>query len=296
MLLALLAVLLCGGCSGQQRINAFVPHDGYTLNADLVYDAARDLRLDVYAPKPAHQAPVVVFFHGGRWSEGSKDGYRFVGQALAEQGFVAVIPNYRLYPSVRFPAFVHDAAQALRWTHDHIPRYGGDSTALFVMGHSAGAHLAAMLALDDSYLRAAGSSRAWLSGMIGLAGPYDFLPLEDADLRDIFGPPERYQESQPIYHVDGKNPPLLLVHGENDTSVNIRNTRNLATAVRLAGGVVETIIYPKMSHTWIIATLAAPLRHQSDVLEQVSAFIRTHAKNKQPGAQLSDSIARPGVL
>ncbi len=277
----MLAAVLLGGCSGQQLINAFVPKGGYALNAGLVYAASQGLRLDVYTPGRVPHAPVVVFFHGGRWSKGSKDGYRFVGQALAAQGFVVVIPNYRLYPQVRFPAFVEDAAQALRWTHDHIARYGGDPAALFVMGHSAGAHLAAMLALDNHYLQAVGGSRAWLRGMIGLAGPYDFLPLEDADLRDIFGPPPRYPQSQPIQYVDGKNPPLLLLHGEDDANVNIKNSRNLAQAVRRAGGPVETVIYPKMNHIWIIATLAAPLRGRSDVLERVAAFIRAQIRNEE---------------
>ena len=141
------------------------------------------------------------------------------------------------------------------------------------MGHSAGAYNAAMLATDESYLSAVGGSRIWLSGMIGLAGPYDFLPVTDPDLKDMFGPPERYADTQPINHVDGRNPPLLLLHGENDESVWPKNTRNFAAKVRAAGGWVETVIYPKMSHGWIVATLSQPLQGQSDVMSYVKDFV-----------------------
>ncbi len=153
-------------------------------------------------------------------------------------------------------------------------RYGGSPEKIFVMGHSSGAHLAALLALNPDYLKAAGGDRAWLRGMIGLAGPYDFMPITAPDMRDMFGPPERFELSQPITFVDGDNPPLLLLHGEDDQSVGVRNTRRLSAAVAKAGGPVETVIYPEMSHAWIVATLAAPLRGRSDVLKQVSDFVR----------------------
>jgi acetyl esterase/lipase len=179
---------------------------------------------------------------------------------------------------VRFPAFVEDAARAVRWAQLHAGRYGGDPERLFVMGHSSGAHLAALLALQPDYLKAAGGDRAKLRGMIGLAGPYDFLPLTAPDLREMFGPPERFELSQPITFADGDNPPLLLLHGEDDENVGVHNTRNLASAVARAGGPVEAVIYPEMSHSWIVATLAAPLRARSDVLDRVADFVRRHSK------------------
>lgn len=265
---------LLSGCSGTQILNALTPDGDYRLSGDLVFDAQNGLALDVYTASRAKNAPVVVFFYGGRWTEGSKDQYKFAGQALASKGFVAVLPQYRHYPAVKFPAFVEDAARAVQWTHENAARYGGDPRKIFVMGHSSGAHLAAMLALNPEYLKAAGGDRARLRGMIGLAGAYDFTPITDPDLRDMFGPPERFELSQPITFVDGDNPPLLLLHGEDDESVWVRNTRRLAAAVAKAGGPVETVIYPEMSHAWIVATLAWPLRRQSDVLQQVADFVR----------------------
>ncbi len=273
LLFAVCSVLL-GSCTGTQILNALTPDGDYQLADSLVYDAQIGLDLDVYAPPRAKNAPVVVFFYGGRWTEGSKEQYQFAGQALASKGFVAVLPEYRHYPAVKFPAFVEDAARAVRWTHENAARYGGSPEKIFVMGHSSGAHLAALLALNPDYLKAAGGDRAWLRGMIGLAGPYDFMPITAPDMRDMFGPPERFELSQPITFVDGDNPPLLLLHGEDDQSVGVRNTRRLSAAVAKAGGPVETVIYPEMSHAWIVATLAAPLRGRSDVLKQVSDFVR----------------------
>ena len=277
--LILIAVLLAAlsACSGTGLLNALTPSSGYRSADGIVYDPAQHLYLDLYAPVQAANAPVVVFFYGGRWEEGSPRDFRFVGQALASRGFLVVIPDYRHYPAVKFPAFVEDAARAVRWTQDQVQRYGGDPKRIFLMGHSSGAHLAAMLALDPEFFAKAGVERGRIKGMIGLAGPYDFLPLTDADLRDMFGPPEKYELSQPISYVDGANPPLLLLHGENDVVVWIKNTRNLAAKVRRAGGPVEAYIYPKMSHAWILATMAAPLRSQSDVLDRVEQFIAREA-------------------
>ena len=272
LIFGVLAALL-GGCSGTQLLNAVTPDGDSRLAENLVYDARTGLDLDIYSPPRAKNAPVVVFFYGGRWTEGSKNQYSFVGQALASRGLVAVLPQYRHYPAVKFPAFVEDAAAAVQWTHENVARYGGDSRKIFVMGHSSGAHLAAMLALNPEYLKAAGGDRRWLRGMIGLAGPYDFRPITAPDLRDMFGPPERFELAQPVTYVDGDNPPLLLLHGEDDESVWVRNTRKLTAAVKKAGGPVETVIYPEMSHAWIVATLAAPLRGRSDVLDQVADFV-----------------------
>lgn len=264
---------LLPACSGQKLLNVLTPETGYTRASNIVFDDGTGLKTDVYTPKGAANAPVVVFFYGGRWSEGSKELYEFVGGALAKQGFIAVVPDYRLYPKVKFPAFIEDSAKAVRWAHDNAARYGGDASRLFVMGHSAGAYNVAMLATDESYLKAVGGSRQWLKGMIGLAGPYDFMPFTDDDIKDMFGPPERYASTQPINHVDGKNPPMLLMHGEDDVSVFPKNTRNLANKIKAAGGPVETVFYPKLSHSWIVATLSTTLQKQSDVMRYTKDFV-----------------------
>ena len=280
LLISLATLLLLSGCSGLGVLNSLTTDDGYAVASNIPYDNDTGMALDLYNIRGSRDAPVVIFLYGGRWSEDSKDQYKFVGQALTSQGFITVIPDYRKYPQVRFPTFVQDAAKAVKWTHDNIQKYGGNPRKIFIMGHSSGAHLAAMLALNEEYLKAVGGSRSWLRGMIGLAGPYDFLPLTAPDLRDMFGPPDRYELSQPILFTDGKNPPLLLLHAEDDETVLIKNTLNLARAVAKAGGPVETLIYPKVgcpalnSHYCIVATIAAPLRRQSDVLAGITDFIR----------------------
>jgi acetyl esterase/lipase len=284
-------LLLLSGCTGLGTLNSLTTDDGYHVASNIQYDRVTGEALDVYNFAKAQDAPVVVFFYGGRWSQGSKEQFKFIGQALTSQGFVVVIADYRKYPQVRFPAFVQDAAKAVRWTHDNIQKFGGDPNKLFVMGHSSGAHMAAMLALNESYLKAVGGSRSWLKGMIGLAGPYDFMPLTAPDLRDMFGPPDLYEQSQPILFVDGRNPPLLLLAAEDDETVLVKNTRNLASAVSKAGGPVETLIYPKVgcpafdSHSCILATIAAPLRKQSDVLAGITDFIRRHANGVASASQ-----------
>lgn len=286
------ALLLLSGCTGLGALNSLTSDDGYHVSSNLQYDRTTGEALDVYNTVNSQNSPVVVFFYGGRWSEGKKEDYKFVGQALTAQGFVVVIADYRKYPQVRFPAFVQDGAKAVKWTRENIQRFGGDPNKIFVMGHSSGAHIASMLALNETYLKAVGGSRAWLRGMIGLAGPYDFMPLTAPDLRDMFGPPDRYAFSQPILFVDGQNPPMLLLHADDDQVVLVKNTRNLAKAIAKAGGPVETLIYPKIScpafnsHSCILATIAAPLRRESDVLLGVSDFI----KRRSSGAGVVNPI------
>lgn len=265
------------GCSGQALVNGLTPSGGYRLSSDISYGDKNRQNLDVYVAKDkAANAPIVVFFYGGRWEEGNKNGYKFVGQALSSRGFVTVIPNYRLYPQVKFPAFVQDGAKAVAWAKAHAAEYGADPGKLVIMGHSAGGQIAAMLALNGKYLQAVGGSRRWLAGMVGLAGPYDFLPLEEDDLKDMFGPPARYPASQPINFVDGKNPPLLLLHGLGDKTVYPKNTRNLAKAVAAKGGQVAIKLYPDIGHVRLIANLAAPLRFLGfggTELDDISEFI-----------------------
>ncbi|MDD3763259.1 MAG: alpha/beta hydrolase [Nevskiales bacterium] len=273
----LLISIVLSGCGSPAVLNTLSSDSGFVLTENVPYDATADLALDIYRPPRIVNAPVVVFFYGGRWSSGDKSEYKFVGQALASRGFVAVLPNVRKYPAVRFPAFVQDGARALRWTRDNIATYGGDPQRLFVMGHSSGAHIAAMLALDGQYLQQVGGSRDWLRGMIGLSGPYDFMPITAPDLRDLFGPIDRFRQSQPIFFVDGLNPPLLLMTGRDDEIVPAKNTLSLAAAVSRAGGPVETVIYDKLSHEMIVGSLASYLRGRADVLDHIEGFVVEHA-------------------
>lgn len=273
-LLAACVVAALAGCAGQQFLNAITPDSGYALASDLVYDAATGEKLDVYTPPNARGAPVVVFFFGGRWERGDKAEYKFVGQALAARGFVAVIPNYRLYPQVRYPAFLQDCAHAVAWVHAHVAGYGGDPNKIVLMGHSAGAYNAAMLTLDPEFLQQVGGSRAWIRGMIGLAGPYDFLPITDPDLRELFGPPENFPRTQPVLYVDGRNPPVLLMHGEQDQTVWVKNTNELYDRIQRAGGPAEKVLYPKLDHKWLIADVATRFQGYADVMNRIEEFVR----------------------
>jgi acetyl esterase/lipase len=284
LLALVLSILVLSACSSQQFLNATTPDTGYSLSQNVVYDDATGLKLDVYSPQNVANAPVVVFYFGGRWEEGAKEEYKFVGQALAARGFVAVIPNYRLYPQVRYPDFLNDCAKAVVWVHSHIASYGGNPAHIVLMGHSAGAYNAAMLALDPEFLEQAGGNRAWLRGMIGLAGPYDFLPITDPDLRDLFGPPESFDRTQPVFHIDGGAPPLLLMHGGKDDVVDIRNTNELYDRVRRANGTVDKVLYPDLDHKWIIADVAADLQRQADVMDKIDGFVKQVTADNAPKA------------
>jgi acetyl esterase/lipase len=222
----------------------------------IVFDTKHGLPLDIYAPHDASNAPVVVFFYGGSWEGGRRRWYRYVGEALASNGVIAVIPDYRKYPDVRFPAFMHDAANATKWTFTHAPEFGGDPTRVFVMGHSAGGHIAALLACDKRYLDAVGMQPRDLAGMIGLAGAYAFLPYED-DEADIFGddPKGRY-DSQPINFVDGDEPPMLLLQGLADGEVPPNNAEAMAERAQAMDGTAVLKRYPGVGHSDLLISLA----------------------------------------
>lgn len=231
-------------------------------------------RLDIYRPAEKDgPAPVVVFFYGGNWKSGERRDYLFVGEALASQGFVAVLPDYRLYPEVRFPAFLEDCARSVRWTLTEIAAYGGDVEKLFLMGHSAGAYNAAMLALDAGYLRAAGADARRVRGLIGLAGPYDFLPLTTDISKAVFGFPDTPPGTQPIRFVSPQSPPAMLATGDDDSVVRPRNTRRLATRLREVGVPVREVFYPGVSHLMLVGSLAALFRGFAPVLRDVADFV-----------------------
>ena len=277
-LLTSLAALLAAGCSRAAFLAVNVPaaFGAYTRHADLRYAAGSSAAhtLDVYVPdKAAAGRPLVVFWYGGRWSEGDKSDYRFVGAALAGLGYVAVLPNYRHYPDVKMPGFMADAAQATVWAAAHAAEYGADPSHLFLMGHSAGAHLAAMVALDPRYLLATGAAPPRIAGVISLSGPLDFLPLTDADTQDMFGPPPLYPDSQPIHFVHPGAAPMLLIHGTADVTVLPKNSVNLAAALRAQGDTVTLKLYPGLKHADTVAALSLPARGRAPTLADIAAFV-----------------------
>lgn len=271
------ALLLLSGCSEVDALNALEPRSGVTIVQNLAYAEGPRHGLDVYAPKRSARpggAPVVVFFYGGNWDSGAKQDYRFIGAALARRGYVAIVPDYRVYPEALYPTFLEDSALAVRWAKDHAAAYGGDPGALFVMGHSAGAYNAAMLALDPEWLAKAGLDPAKdLRGMIGLAGPYDFLPLTSPRLKVIFGPEDQRPRTQPIAYARAGAPPLFLAHDDGDPVVLPRNTIRLAARMREVGGRVEEHHYRRLTHALIAGAIATPLRFLAPVFRDLTAFI-----------------------
>ncbi|MCF5653913.1 alpha/beta hydrolase [Pseudomonas poae] len=263
-------------CSPIKVLNALTPSSTFTKTSAIAYGSDPRQTLDIYRPVPAiSNAPVVVFFYGGTWSSGARDDYGFVGEALASRGIVVVIADYRLYPQVRYPAFLQDGAKAVAWTVQHGAEYGADPKRLYVMGHSSGAYNAAMLALDARWLKEEGLTPSIFKGWIGLAGPYDFLPIENPDVKPVFFFPDSPPDSQPINHVSAAAPPSLLIASNDDNLVNpTRNTGGLAERLRVAGVPVQTFYFSRTNHQTLVAALSKPLRWLAPVLDRVTAFIQ----------------------
>jgi len=274
ILVLVLVAVAAAGCSAFAYVNDAAPSSTYRRVTDIAYGPEARQRLDVYVPARAERpAPVVVFFYGGAWRTGSRRDYLFVGEALASRGAVAVIADYRLYPEVRFPGFVEDAARAVAWALANATSVGGDPERLFVMGHSAGAYNAAMVALDSRYLSEAGVQPGAVKGLIGLAGPYDFLPLKSRSLRDIFGFPDTPLDTQPIQAVSPAAPPALLLWATTDAVVDPGNSVRLAARLRDAGVPVREIGYERLGHRTLVGAFAVPLRWLAPVLDEVASFV-----------------------
>ncbi|MBB5373428.1 alpha/beta hydrolase [Acidocella aromatica] len=282
-ILALCAALLVVGYAGPELISPVtvlnsLAYGPYALTQNIPYAPGPRGGLDVYAPLHARNAPVVVFYYGGSWQSGDKAMYRFVGAALASRGVVAVIPDYRVYPQARFPGFLQDCAAAFAWAHSHAGAYGGDPGRIFVMGHSAGAYNAAMLALAPEWLAPYGLSPGRdVAGLIGLAGPYDFLPLTDPALKTIFGPPGQLARTQPINFVASGAPPAFLAAGTRDATVDPGNSARLARRLAQSGDAVELKLYPGIDHRRLIGAFSPLLRGLAPVLADSLDFI-THTK------------------
>ncbi|UUZ69939.1 alpha/beta hydrolase [Polaromonas sp. P2-4] len=273
---ALLPALLTA-CSGVDLLNATVATDTYSRTEGLAYGAHARQRLDVYRPNGvASDAPLVVFFYGGSWSSGERGDYRFVGEALASRGIVTVIADYRLSPEFRYPAFVQDSARAVRWAFDHAAEHGAHPARIFVMGHSAGAYNAAMVALDSRWLAVEGLNPSRLAGWIGLAGPYDFLPIVDAKTRIAFNWPATPADSQPLSHASRASPPALLLAPVQDSAVNSqRSTVGMAQRLKAHGVRVESALFDSVGHLTLLAAMASVLRGRAPVLERVTAFVQS---------------------
>jgi acetyl esterase/lipase len=276
LLLAVFLVLsTLTACSSLQVLNTITPDNTYHKVANLAYGDVPRQKLDVYSPlNLAESAPVVVFLYGGNWNSGERNDYQFVGEALASRGMVAVLADYRLYPQVRYPVFIEDSAHAVAWTLQEVQRYGGDPRRVYLMGHSAGAYNAAMVALDPRWLAAYDLTPASLRGWIGLAGPYDFIPIQNKETRPVFFYPDTPPESQPINHVSSGAPPALLIASNKDVWVDpVSNTGALTRKLRAAGVSVTEVYFDKTSHATLIGAMSRPLRGLAPVLDMVDRFV-----------------------
>ena len=276
-----LLIVLFGLSACASALNAVTSRDGVSIQSGVRYSNGARGTYDIYLPEDAGPTtPVAVFFYGGNWETGDKDDYLFVGQSLAAAGIIAAIPDYRLHPEVRFPAFVEDGAravaavlQATRGGQFGIP---AGHHPVFLMGHSAGAHIAALLSYDERYLQSAGGRPSEISGFIGLAGPYDFLPLTSERYRRIF--PEATREaSQPVNFVDASDPPALFITGADDQTVDPKNSRALAQELRRANVEAETRFLEDLGHIEAVVALATALSANSHVREAVLGFIRSRS-------------------
>jgi acetyl esterase/lipase len=277
----ILMAMLLTACTPLGLVNAWTPDSNARVSRDVAYGTVPRQKLDIYAPpqESGRPAPVVVFFYGGNWNSGSRSDYAFVGHALASRGITTVVADYRLYPEVRYPRFVEDAALAVTWTARNIERFGGDPNRLFVMGHSAGAYNAAMVALDKRWLDTENGSPPVIKAWIGLAGPYDFLPIANPDIKPVFYHPDRPLNSQPIRHAGPGSPPALLIAAKSDTVVNpVRNTASLAERLRQNQVPVVELYYDRVNHATLIATLSPTLRYLAPTLDAVDRFVHSNGR------------------
>ena len=270
-----LGLFVLGGsvaCSPLKTFNAFAPKDPGSRQAasGIAYGSNERQKLDVYVPEgEGADRPVIVFFYGGSWNSGTRAGYDFVGRALASRGFVTVLPDYRLVPEVRYPGFVEDGASAVRWAKSNAADYGGNPDRIVLVGHSAGAYIAAMLAVDERWLD---KDRDAVTGFVGLAGPYDFAPFDVAAAQEAFGRWPDVAETQPVTWAGPGDPPALLLTGAEDQTVEPRNSRALEAKLTRAGVVARVKEYPDIGHIDILLALSRPLRGKASVLDDVASF------------------------
>ncbi len=243
--------------------------------ADIPYADGTRKRLDVYRPANAGESsPVVMFIYGGAWRAGDKFEYEFAGRAFAAAGFVTVVPDYRLYPEVKYPEFLEDNAQAMRWVQDNISMYGGDPARFFLVGHSAGAYNSVMLGVDSSFRREFGVEMP-IRAIAGISGPYNFYPFEYNEVRETFGAAPNAEGTQPINLITAESPPMLLASGTSDPIVRVQNTEALAQRIRSNGAWVTEKYYDGLGHLEPVIALGAMMRFRVPVLNDIVEFFQT---------------------
>lgn len=269
----LAAMLFLSACSPYDILNVMVPEETFSRKTDISYGTKPRHRLDVYTPATLKSKTVVVFLYGGSWKRGKKKNYYFAGAAFASRGFITVVPDYRVYPTVKFPGFIEDAAAAVQWVRLNIGKYGGDPNRIVLVGHSAGAHIASFLALDKRFLTKAKVPQKSIKGVIGLAGPYAFNPLEYSSVRPIFENAPNPKDIRPINFARAGAPPMLLMHGVDDGLVAPENSQALAAKLLKFGVDADYVPLEETGHLGVLLGLAKPFDKSSPVIQLALRFI-----------------------
>lgn len=229
------------------------------------YGTGERERMDWYELNPA--APTVIFIYGGNWRSGKRREFRFVADTLMGMGCNVLVPDFPLYPTARFAAILNGAVDGVNHFLDEVHQTG----PVILMGHSSGAQMAALMALNTELLNAGHKVEA----MIGLSGPYDFYPFSEDDHWDLFSPEDHYPQSQPVNYVRGDAPELYLLHGEDDTRVRRGHSKSLMLKQQEAGGRASREVYPGMGHIDAVVSFSRLHRRNNQLIRDIQSFIQT---------------------
>ena len=282
-----LLILAVSACAGPALLNSVArnPDRGTEVVADIAYGEAARQRLDLYLPSDAAPGtpgdrPVLMFVHGGSWTDGDKDAYAFAGKRFASEGFVTSVPSYRVLPEHDYDDFMADMASALATTMREAGGRGGDPERVFLVGHSAGAYNVVQLALAPEFLAEAGLTPDAISAVAGLSGPYNFLPLDPGVTQDAFGGADDLDATQPVNRVAEGAPPMLLVTGTDDTVVRPRNADALAARLEAVGTPAQVVRYEGADHVKPVVAIAFPRR--LPVVADITDFFAEHGSGLPP--------------
>lgn len=243
------------------------------------YGPLKHQKLNVYGQNADTIKPVVMFIYGGGWNKGKKNHYHFVADALVRRGYLVVIADYIKFPEGRFPTFIEDIAQAVAWTKTHIAQYGGDPEQLFLAGHSAGAHTGALLISDASYLNAVGLQPTDIMGFAGLAGPYNFTPEYHRFVK-TFGQ-ANFKRMKVNNHVNGDEPPVLLLHSRNDRVVGQFNFDTFRNQLQARGGQVKAVLFDDPGHVGMVMKIHPWFADDVNLTDHMDDFFQS-LMNKAP--------------
>ena len=244
-------------------------------------------KLDLYLPSGSEGHPVLVFVHGGSWRRGDKDAYGgaygAMGRSLAAEGVAVAVINYRLTPEVRHPEHARDVARAVSWVHGHASRYGWNPGKIVLVGHSAGAHLCSLTALDEVYLKEHGRTPDVIGAVVAVSGVYDLTRTGVTGqllYQDVFGTRnEQLQAASPALRVRSKPAPFLLLYADQDYPTADYQTRRLESALTKWGGTVRSLEIADRNHVNIIAGLG---RKGDPVREEILRFLKELFQSSTP--------------